>query len=298
MIFENVFKSLVENTNDVIMVMDSTPLEDGGPFIVYVNPAFEKLMGYTEEEVVGKNPSVLQGADTDKATRLTIREAMAEGKRIRTQILNYTKDKQVVWMDISIVPIKNESGEVAYFAAIERDLTEHKMLESRLEVLASTDMLTGLPNRLATMNKAAKEFARTKRYNRPLSIVMIDIDHFKSINDNHGHAAGDQVLQNVGNICSDTLRDSDVLGRIGGEEFILLLPDTPKSNAEQVAERMRARLANTTIKYGELELTITASFGVASFTVDDGSLEEIIERADTAMYAAKNGGRNQVQTAA
>ncbi len=298
MIFENVFKSLVENTNDVIMVMDSTPLDDGGPFIVYVNPAFEKLMGYTSEEVVGKNPSVLQGPDTDKDTRLKIREAMSAGKRIRTQILNYTKSEQAVWMDINIVPIKNDQGQIAYFAAIERDLTEHKMLESRLEMLASTDMLTGLPNRLATMNKAAKEFARTKRYNRPLSIVMIDVDHFKSINDTHGHATGDHVLQNVGHICSDTLRDSDVLGRIGGEEFILLLPDTPKANAEQVAERMRARLANTPIKHGDLELTITASFGVASFTSNDGTLEEIIERADNAMYAAKNAGRNQVQTAA
>ncbi len=298
MIFENVFKSLVENTNDVIMVMDSTPLDDGGPFIVYVNPAFEKLMGYTSEEVVGKNPSVLQGEDTDKATRLKIREAMAAGKRIRTQILNYTKDEQAVWMDINIVPIKNDQGEIAYFAAIERDLTEHKMLESRLEKLASTDMLTGLPNRLATMNKAAKEFARAKRYNRPLSIVMIDVDHFKSINDQYGHAAGDHVLQNVGHICSDTLRDSDVLGRIGGEEFILLLPDTPKANAEQVAERMRVRLANTIIKFSEIELTITASFGVTSFTSDDDTLEEVIERADMAMYAAKDGGRNQVQTAA
>jgi len=298
MIFEDVFKSLVENTNDVIMVMDSTPLNEGGPLIVYVNPAFEKLMGYTTEEVVGKNPSVLQGPDTDKDTRLKIREAMSTGKRIRTQILNYTKDEQAVWLDINIVPIKNEQGDVTYFAAIERDLTEHKMLESRLEMLASTDMLTELPNRLATMNKAAKEFARAKRYSRPLSIVMIDVDHFKTINDNHGHSVGDYVLKEFSKICSAILRDSDVLGRIGGEEFILLLPDTPETSAKQVAERMRARLANTTIKHDELELTITASFGVASFTSDDDSLEEMIERADSAMYAAKNGGRNQVQSAA
>ena len=298
MIFEDVFKSLVENTNDVIMVMDSTPLNEGGPLIVYVNPAFEKLMGYTTDEVVGKNPSVLQGPDTDKDTRLKIREAIATGNGIRTQILNYTKDEQAVWLDINIVPIKNEQGDVTYFAAIERDLTEHKMLESRLEMLASTDMLTGLPNRLATMNKAAKEFTRAKRYNRPLSMVMIDVDHFKLINDEHGHSVGDHVLKEVSNICGATLRDSDVLGRIGGEEFILLLPDTPKENAEQVAERMRSRLASSAIRHGEIELTITASFGVASFTPDDGTPEEMIERADTAMYAAKNGGRNQVQSAA
>jgi len=296
--FENVFKSLVENTNDIIMVMDSTSLQDGGPHIVYVNPAFENLLGYTADEVVGKNPSILQGPDTDKTTRLRIRKAMAAGKRIRTQILNYTKDEQAVWMDINIVPIFNEVGDITYFAAIERDLTEHKMMESRLEKQACTDMLTGLPNRLASMNKAAEEFARAKRYNHPLSIVMIDIDHFKSINDKHGHATGDQVLQRIGPICNDILRDTDLLGRIGGEEFILLLPDTPKANAEHVAERMRARLAETLVRHHDIEVAITASFGVASFISNDNILEEIIERADNAMYAAKNSGRNQVKSAA
>lgn len=298
MIFEHVFKSLVENTNDVIMVMDSTPLEQGGPFIVYVNPAFERLLGYSNDEVVGKNPKVLQGPDTDDNTREKIRAAMSSGDRIRTQILNYTKGGQPVWMDINIVPIFNESGKLAYFAAIERDLTEHKMLQSRLEILASTDALTGLPNRQAIMGKAKKEFGRAQRYSRPLSIVMIDVDHFKSINDQYGHATGDHVLTNVGHILGDSLRDSDVLARIGGEEFVLLLPDTPKANAEFVAERMRSQLANTTIKFEALELKITASFGVAEITSEDETLEQMLSRADHAMYDAKHSGRNRVKTAA
>jgi len=298
MIFEQVFKSLVENTNDVIMVMDSTTLEDGGPRIIYVNPAFERLMGYASDEVVGKNPSILQGEDTDMNTRSKIREAMRDGKRIRTQILNYTKEGQPLWLDINIVPIFNDEGRLAYFAAIERDLTEHKELQSRLEKLASTDSLTQLPNRQAIMNRAEKEFAHAKRYNRPLSLVMIDVDHFKSINDTYGHAAGDIVLEQVGQICGETLRDSDVLGRVGGEEFVLLLPDTPPDNAKHVAERMRQRLAQTPIQIENLDLNITASFGVASITPDDGSLEEILARSDAAMYDAKHNGRNQVKTAA
>jgi len=298
MIFEHVFKSLVENTNDVIMVMDSTSLEDGGPYIVYVNPAFERLLGYSSEEVIGKNPKVLQGPDTDDQTREKIREAMTSGERIRTQILNYSKTGQQVWMDINIVPIINEQGKIAYFAAIERDLTEHKMLQSRLEILASTDALTGLPNRQAFMGKATKEFSRAKRYSRPLSLVMIDIDHFKSINDQYGHATGDHVLTNVGHILSDGLRDSDVLARIGGEEFVLLLPDTPKANTEYVAERMRKQLAGTTIQHEALALTITASFGVAAISEEDETLEQMLARADLAMYEAKNTGRNQVKTAA
>ena len=298
MIFEHVFKSLVENTNDVIMVMDATPLDDGGPYIVYVNPAFEKLMGYRADEVVGQNPKMLQGKDTDDKTRLKIRQAMSLGERIRTQILNYAKDGQPLWLDINIVPIHNEQGQLAFFAAIERDLTEHKMLQSRLEVLASTDSLTGLPNRQAIMNKAEKEFARARQYNCPLSIVMIDIDHFKSINDQHGHAAGDHVLREVSLICQDVLRGSDVIGRIGGEEFVLLLPEAPQASAEQVAERMRARLADTRISFHDLNFTITASFGVATLNTDDETLQGMLDRADEAMYHAKHGGRNQVRTAA
>ncbi len=298
MIFEHVFKSLVENTNDVIMVMDSTPLDEGGPFIVYVNPAFENLMGYHADEVIGKNPSILQGAATEDKTRHKIRQAISKGRGIRTQIMNYTKKGQAVWLDINIVPIRNERNEVAYYAAIERDLTEHKMLQSRLEILASTDALTGLPNRQAIMNKAEKEFARAKRYNRPLSIVMIDIDHFKSINDRYGHSTGDLVLTRVGEICQDALRGSDVIGRVGGEEFVLLLPDTPKESAEHVAERMRLRLADAHIRNNELDLSITASFGVANLSENDHTLQDMLERADEAMYNAKHGGRNQVQTAA
>jgi diguanylate cyclase (GGDEF)-like protein/PAS domain S-box-containing protein len=255
-------------------------------------------LGYTYEEVVGQNPKVLQGPDTDDDTREKIRAAMAGGERIRTQILNYTKDGQPVWMDINIVPIFNEQGQLAYFAAIERDLTEHKMMQSRLEILASTDALTGLPNRQAIMNKATKEFSRAKRYDRALALVMIDVDHFKSINDQYGHATGDHVLTNVGHILGETLRDSDILARIGGEEFVLLLPDTPKVNAENVAERMRTRLANTAIKHETLELSITASFGVAAICPEDDTLEQMLARADLAMYEAKHSGRNQVKTAA
>ena len=298
MIFEHVFRSLVENTNDVIMVMDATPLTDGGPFIVYVNPAFEKLMGYRADEVVGQNPKILQGKDTDDKTRLKIRQAMANGERIRTQILNYAKDGQALWLDINIVPIFNEQGKLAYFAAIERDLTEHKMLQSRLEVLASTDSLTGLPNRQAIMNQAEKEFARARCDKRPLSLVIIDVDHFKAINDKHGHASGDHVLREVSTICQDVLRGSDVIGRIGGEEFVLLLPNAAQKSAEYVAERMRSRLASTKIYFHDQEFNITASFGVATINDEDDTLQDMLDRADEAMYNAKNGGRNQVRTAA
>lgn len=296
--FERIFRSLVENTNDVIMVLDATPLEQGGPFIVYVNPAFERLMGYSAEEVMGQNPKMLQGPDTDDKTRYKMRQAMRDGKSIRTQILNYDKFGHELWLDINMVPLFDEDGNLAYYAAIERDLTEYKRLQSRLENMANTDSLTGLSNRQAFLHRAEKEFNRARRYAHPLSAVMIDVDHFKSINDRFGHAIGDVVLREVSTICQCSLRGSDFLGRIGGEEFVLLLPDTPQSNAVFVAERMREQLAKSVIDVEGLALTITASFGVASLCDADINFNSILERADEAMYHAKHDGRNKVKSAA
>ena len=299
MIFAKVFQALVENTNDVIMVLDATPLTAGGPNIVYVNPAFEELMGYRADEVLGQNPKFLQGPDTEDKTRYQIRQAMRENKSIRTQILNYAKDGTELWLDINFVPLFDENGELAYYAAIERDLTEHKKLQFELEDMAKTDSLTRLANRQAFMERANSEFNRARRYSRSLSVIMIDIDHFKSINDQHGHAAGDEVLRQLGQHCSSRLRDSDFLGRIGGEEFVLLLPDTAQDSAYHVAERMREQLSTTSIVLDNgITLGITASFGVAAMNKEDADFNAILQRADTAMYDAKHGGRNQVKTAA
>lgn len=297
--FTLVFQALVENTNDVIMVLDATSLSAGGPEIVYVNPAFERLMGYRADEVVGQNPKLLQGPATDDETRTQIRQAMRQNKSIRTQILNYAKNGDELWLDINFVPLFDENGDLAYYAAIERDLTEHKKLQFALEDMARTDGLTGLANRQALLERANGEFSRARRYSRSLSVIMIDIDHFKSINDQYGHAAGDQVLRQLGQQFQSRLRDSDLMGRIGGEEFALLLPDTPKDNALYVAERMREQLNETSIALDNgITLNITASFGVAAMNDDDADFNAVLHRADVAMYDAKHGGRNQVKSAA
>ena len=297
--FALVFQALVENTNDVIMVLDATPLSAGGPKIVYVNPAFERLMGYRSDEVIGQNPKLLQGPATDDETRAQIRRAMRQQESIRTQILNYAKDGSELWLDINFVPLFDENGELAYYAAIERDLTEHKKLQFALEDMARTDSLTGLANRQALMEHAKGEFSRARRYSRSLSVIMIDIDHFKSINDQYGHAGGDQVLRQLGRQCSSRLRDSDFLGRIGGEEFALLLPDTPRDSAHHVAERMREQLSKTSINLdNDITLNVTASFGVAAMNENDVDFNAVLQRADAAMYEAKHAGRNQVKSAA
>jgi len=292
------YRSLVEHANDIVLVLDNTPAEAGGPIIVYVNPIFETLMGYRANEVIGKTPGLFNGPETDRYTRNKIRKALREGKELRTEIMNYTKSGDPLWLDINIFPLYDSRGNIQYFAAIERDLTEHKRLLARLEKMATIDALTELPNRQHIMHLARREFSRSQRYHRPFSILMIDIDRFKAINDQYGHASGDKVLHEVGRICSLELRDPDVLGRIGGEEFVLLLPDTPRANAMYVAERIRERMARTPITIDRTNLLVTASIGVAERSKSDNDFSNLLDRADLAMYDAKQDGRNKVKAAA
>ena len=160
--------------------------------------------------------------------------------------------------------------------------------------LATTDALTGLLNRRAFLESTGRELARAKRYNDRLSVILLDVDHFKHINDKRGHAAGDLVLSAVGKLLNNALRTCDIVARWGGEEFVLVLPSTSQEGAELTAERVRELLENADIKDQNGDrVPVTASFGVATH-VGSENLEQVVDRADRAMYLAKSGGRNRV----
>jgi two-component system cell cycle response regulator len=160
--------------------------------------------------------------------------------------------------------------------------------------MATTDALTGLLNRRAFLESTRREVARAKRYNDHLSVVLLDVDHFKQINDKRGHAAGDLVLSAVGKLLNTTLRTCDIVARWGGEEFVLVLPATALEQAQEVAERVRKELAGANIKDSNGDvIPVTASFGVAAYNGGE-TLEQMIDRSDRAMYLAKSGGRNRV----
>jgi diguanylate cyclase (GGDEF)-like protein len=169
--------------------------------------------------------------------------------------------------------------------------------EEKYRLLAITDPLTGLPNRRHFFDVATAEFTRARRYEKPLSIIMTDIDHFKKINDNHGHQIGDLVIQLVAERLKKALRETDVSGRYGGEEFVALLPETSVRDAQAVAERVRESIENIGIDADGSLINITSSFGVSEY---DGAnykhqtIEEVIDDADKALYKAKNDGRNRV----
>ncbi len=161
--------------------------------------------------------------------------------------------------------------------------------------LAEIDSLSGLYNRRQFLALAEQEWTRYRRYERPLSLLMMDIDFFKSINDRFGHDAGDKVIAGVANVCMTTRRSTDLLGRLGGEEIALLLPETDLRSATHVAERLRSRIAEETIRVGGELIPVTASIGVADASLTVGSLPDLMKRADAALYAAKRNGRNRVE---
>ena len=194
-------------------------------------------------------------------------------------------------------PLFDRNGKVDAVVLVSTDVTDRRRLERDLELQARTDPLTGLFNRRHFMTLAEADLARATRYRLPLSAIMLDIDHFKRINDSRGHRTGDLVLQNLAQLTKQTLRDVDIVGRLGGEEFAILLPQTGLDQALEVAERLRLAIAQSEVMPDAgLPLHYTASLGVACVTEGaPTNVDTLLSEADQALYAAKKSGRNKVR---
>lgn len=218
-------------------------------------------------------------------------EDVAEGVRSLAQAYNqgYREQQRLVRLsDRMQEELRSLNAKLAAEVAAREELA------GRLSELASTDSLTGAATRRRLTETAEHERRRSARDGRPLGLVVTDIDRFKAINDSFGHAAGDAALVEFVARLRRELRDSDVIGRMGGEEFAILLPDSDLSHSTRVAERLRAAIAGTPIRWEGLDLALTASFGVAQLNGPGDSLDAVFSRADKALYDAKRGGRNLV----
>lgn len=197
------------------------------------------------------------------------------------------------WFLGIVTPLKSElRGAVVLHA----NITDRKRVEIQLAKLAATDSLTSLPNRRFFLEFANREVRRAQQFGVPASVVMIDIDHFKSINDTYGHATGDEVLRRVAKAFSASIRKSDVIARLGGEEFAILLPGAGEAEARRLSEKLCLDLSESEISIGDNGLRVTASFGVAELSARDATIAASLKRADAALYAAKRAGRNKVMT--
>jgi diguanylate cyclase (GGDEF)-like protein/PAS domain S-box-containing protein len=311
------FQQAIENMGEGMVIADAR--QDDMP-IVYCNPSFRELTGYDNSELIGKNCRMLNGANRAQPEVAQMREHLAQSKAFTVTLQNFRKNGQPFWNQLTTSPVWDENGDVMHVIGIQRDVTEireaqqnllnahaaltvlNQELEQRvssrtleLERLATTDPLTDAHNRRYLMGRAEIEIAQARRQDNELSMVMFDIDHFKRINDSHGHSAGDRVLVAMSRAVHHEMRLGDTFARVGGEEFVLLLPQSDAAQALQVAERLRRMIEELEIDGGgALVLRITSSFGIATLCETVNSVDALYMAADTAMYQAKAAGRNCV----
>lgn len=261
--------------------------------IVWCNTAVSRILGYPPSMLLGSSTKMLF-AD-EKMFDTVGRDAypLKVGKPYRTQFEMKKVDGSKIWIDISGAAISYDKHLSLWLL---NDISKQKTLEDELKHKVNHDYLTGLNSRDWFMNQALIELNRANRFSSPLSLLMLDIDFFKAVNDTHGHQVGDIALKSVADIAKSTLRDFDICARLGGEEFAVLLPETNKSQAYEVAERLRLAIENSKVPLpsGGLPLTMTISIGVSSMTSKDDNIDVLISKADKALYEAKKTGRNKV----
>ncbi|WP_324172913.1 diguanylate cyclase [Sulfurimonas sp.] len=254
--------------------------------ITDISEALSKLSGYKKEELIGKHTSTLRHPDTPTTTFINLHKSIIKGKKWEGEIKNLKKDGSHYWVYVTITPILDANNQLNGNHAISQDITTKKQLEK----LSITDTLTQIPNRLYLDNNYECEQKRSIRYNNNLSIMLIDIDFFKKINDTYGHKIGDNILIEFANILNNSKRNVDILGRWGGEEFLIICPETNLKETEIFAQKIRKNIEN--FSFREIGY-LTCSIGVAQYDKNDKK-EDTFMRADKALYEAKNNGRNKV----
>ena len=212
-----------------------------------------------------------------------------------------TSQANHMYQNITIFPLASLTGEVEQVCLVIYDVTDEAVsrlgmqtLNSQLERISRVDGLTGLYNRRFWEEQFVMEFKRDKRSESPSTLIMLDIDHFKKVNDTYGHPAGDEVIKTLAGILKKATRETDIAGRYGGEEFAIILPDTPVANVEFVSERIRRLVEKCTVVYDEIDISFTISIGIAGFKQTYRDSTQWLDTADKALYKAKESGRNRV----
>lgn len=303
----NEYKKAVDASN----IVSKT---DTKGIITYVNEEFCRISGYSEEELLGKPHNIVRHPDMPKEAFKNLWDTIKAKKIWRGVVKNRRKDGGIYIVDATIVPILDNYNNVVEYIGIRHDVTELESAKEQLkelnlamrmkvnelndltcdlEVQASTDALTGVFNRLKFNNVFATEFKRAKKEKTPLSIIIMDIDHFKSINDTYGHQIGDSVLKEITKVVKINKKGSDIFARWGGEEFVILAIDTKIEGTRILAEHIREKIESH--MFYEVE-RVTSSFGVATLK-NEKSVDELIEKADKALYRAKQNGRNRIEVA-
>ena len=280
-------------------------IQDAQGRMTSCNASAMQMLGCSEHTLINHPEAVLGKAAVDEngsplpLSQYPGLETLRTGKaRQRTVVGVHAFDGSFKWLAINTQPIFADGDDIPRAVVSSfRDITERKRIEEELQRLATVDDLTGALNRRAFKSTVQAEYSRARRYGHPLGMVLMDVDHFKRINDQFGHDTGDRVLQTLVEVCRRHLRESDVLGRWGGEEFGILLPETALATARQSAERIGRALAEIRVEADGQTIGFTASLGVAQMDDSMSDIDELFKAADVALYQAKKAGRNRVETA-
>jgi len=300
-------KHLEEQVNLSATVFQHIPegvmLADADNTIIQINPAFTLLTGYSSEEIIGKTPSILNSGKQAKEFYENLWDSLNTNNYWEGEIYNRRKSNEIYLEHLKIIVIKNAQEKITHYMAIFNDLSEQREAEKHINFLAHYDPLTKLANRTLFSGQLQHAIDKSQRNNSGLSLLFIDLDYFKKVNDTLGHKAGDQLLIQVANDIKNCLRKSDHAARIGGDEFVVLLEDIPtediSSNTAIVAEKIIHFLSQ---KYtlGDNTAHIGASIGIANYPADipshtDDIASSLLQSADMAMYHAKAEGKNNFQ---
>ncbi len=297
-LLEAQYLSLAEAVVDAIISID----ENGR--IIFCNSSTKKMFG-CGDEIIGCNVTILMPERYRQLHQNGLMRYISTGlPRIignTVELVGLRKNSTEFPIEMSLSVWKNDVQ--CFFTGIIRDVTERKRMEhslleanKKLEELSIRDSLTNVYNRRYVYQVLESKFNRAKRYKRPFSCLLIDVDYFKKINDQHGHLFGDRVLVNLASVLLKTTRSTDIISRFGGEEFLVILPDIDMKGAVDFAERIRYAVSKLRIEDKEKNIctVLTVSIGISAFTVNTSGVTELINQADTALYEAKRLGRNRV----
>lgn len=273
---------------------------DANGCCTFINPAAQVMLGFTRDEVIGQDAHNLFHHRREDGTpypkdHCPVLKTLVDGEIRHAEDCFLDKDGRILPVAVTATPVASNSngrGVVVVF----RDVSDHRRLESELREEAATDALTGLPNRRYFLAELERHWARVVRSEEDgAAVMMLDLDHFKAVNDTYGHATGDEVLKHLAALVREALRKGDLVGRLGGEEFAVLQVGASQEEALQLAQRIRQRVQDSVVVTGGGGLHYTASIGVTTVAASDHNGLAVLLRADTALYRAKKGGRNRVE---
>jgi len=280
--------AVIEHAKEAIVTTDADNK------IIAVNPAFTAITGYTPEEVVGRDPRCLSSGTQSRSFYRKMWQSLQRTGAWEGEIWNRRKGGEVYpqWLSISL--IRDNDGHITHHIGVASDNTERKAVQERLEHLAHFDTLTCLPNRLLVRDRLQQALRAARRQDSTLALLFVDLDRFKIINDSLGHHVGDTLLQAVAERVLTCVRDMDTVGRHGGDEFVIVLPEADRAAASLIAQRIVESVATPYVLCNH-ELAISSSIGVAVYPTDGDDVDTLIQNADTAMYHAKQTGRANVR---